>query len=175
MLSRVVEALDRPAKRAPHPAGPEAREAAVAAVLHGLEPTDLTLLFIRRATVAGDPWSGDVAFPGGRREAADGSLLETAIRETREELGLDLSVARYLGSLDDVGPVSRRRPMVVQPHVFYLRELPALSPNREVAGVHRLSLDKLLANEGRGPMPFEWNGQSTVSYTHLTLPTILRV
>ena len=55
MLSRVVEALERPAKRAPRPVGPEAREAAVAAVLYGLEPTKLTLLFIRRATVAGDP------------------------------------------------------------------------------------------------------------------------
>ena len=40
----------------------------------------------------GDPWSGQIAFPGGRHEPQDASLLDTATRETREELGLDLSL-----------------------------------------------------------------------------------
>ncbi len=160
MLPRVRDALARPPKRIPRSSGTPPPEAAVAAVLYGQDLTDLQLLFIQRATVEGDPWSGHVAFPGGRRERGDGTLLDTAIRETWEELGLDLSPADHLGMLDEIGPVSRSRPLVVQPHVFHLPDVPPLHPNREVAGVLRLSLVDLLANEGRGSMPFEWNGQS---------------
>jgi 8-oxo-dGTP pyrophosphatase MutT (NUDIX family) len=160
MLPRVRQALARPPKRTPRSADEATQEAAVAAVFYGLDPRDPQLLFIQRATVEGDPWSGHVAFPGGRREDEDATLLDTAVRETWEELGLDLSPADYLGVLDEIGPVSRRKPLVVQPHVFHLPELPSLTPNREVAAVHRLSLAELLANEGRGPMPFEWDGQA---------------
>lgn len=155
MLPRLRAAMARPARRLPrHDAPPEA---SVAAVFYG---PDADLLFIRRATVPGDPWSGHIAFPGGRREVEDSDLLATAIRETHEELGLDLSAARYLGELDELGPVSRRKPLVVRPHVFHLDRLPAVRPNREVAEVMRLSLGDLLGNVGRGPMPFEWNGQA---------------
>ena len=143
-------------------------EAAVAAVLFG--EADPQLLFIERATVQGDPWSGHVAFPGGRREDQDASLLDTAVRETWEELGLDLSHAEHLGALDEVGPVSRRKPLVVRPHVFHLDRLPELRPNHEVAAVHQLSLARLLANEGRGPMPFEWNGQA-MELARVEMPT----
>ncbi len=160
MLPRVRQALSQPPQLTPRAKDGRTREAAVAAVLYGPDPAHLDLLFIRRADVDGDPWSGHVAFPGGRREDHDASLLDTAIRETQEELGLDLTGADHLGSLDEIGPVSQRKPLVVQPHVFHLPELPELRPNREVATVHRLSLAHLLANEGRGSMPFEWNGQA---------------
>ena len=62
----------------------------------------LELLFIERATIKEDPWSGHIAFPGGRKEDADADVRETAERETLEELGLDLGTGRYLGQLDDL-------------------------------------------------------------------------
>jgi len=139
------------------------QQAAVAAVLYG-DP--VRLLLIRRATFEGDPWSGHLAFPGGRREPTDPTLRATAIRETHEELGVDLSHATLLGSLDDVGPVSQRRPLVVRPYVFALPTLPPPRPNREVAEVLDLPLTHLLSNRGRGTMPFEWRGQP------VTLPTV---
>ncbi|KAG5458036.1 MAG: hypothetical protein BJ554DRAFT_1822 [Olpidium bornovanus] len=49
------------------------------------------ILFIKRATRAGDRWSGHVAFPGGKQEPSE-TARQTAERETREELGLDLTV-----------------------------------------------------------------------------------
>ena len=67
-------------------------EAAVAAVLRE-RPGELELLFIRRAEHADDPWSGDLAFPGGRIDPEDAGPREAAIRETLEELQLDLREA----------------------------------------------------------------------------------
>ena len=75
-------------------------DSAVAAILRNAEP--LQLLFIERARVQGDPWSGDIAFPGGRVEPQDDGLQATAERETHEEVGLDIAQGRCIGRLDDL-------------------------------------------------------------------------
>lgn len=110
------------------------RWAAVALVLRGAALADAELLFIRRAQREGDPWSGHVAFPGGRRDSADLSLAATARRETQEELALDLDLdATFLGVLDDLRPRSAALPSIaVRPFVFALRRAVALVPNEEV-------------------------------------------
>jgi 8-oxo-dGTP pyrophosphatase MutT (NUDIX family) len=119
--------------------------AAVSAVL---APSPDALLLIRRAKRAGDPWSGHMALPGGRREPGDASLLDTAIRETREELGLALDPSALLGTLDDVIPRTPVLPPVaVRPFVFSLAERPALTPNAEVAAAAWVPLDHLLHPE----------------------------
>lgn len=89
--------------------------AAVALILRGDE-----FLLIRRAHLQGDPWSGQMALPGGRREPGDDSLLRTAIRETREEVGIDLAEGgRLLGCLSVLAPRSRQLPAVsILPFVF---------------------------------------------------------
>ena len=68
-----------------------ARQAATALVLRPRTDDALELLFIKRAEWAGDPWSGQVAFPGGRHEPHDPDLLTTSVRETQEETGIDLA------------------------------------------------------------------------------------
>lgn len=73
-------------------------DAAVALILTG-RGRDLSLCLIRRAKKPGDPWSGDVAFPGGRRGAEDTDPGATAERETDEEIGLRLRVEHRLGRL----------------------------------------------------------------------------
>ncbi len=133
---------------------PDASRAAVAAVL----TRDLDLLFMQRAEVPGDPWSGHISFPGGREEDRDESLLHTAIRETHEELGLDLRSAELLGSLDEVTTVSGLPSMVVRPWVFLVDELGELKPNREVAKAYTVPLARLLADEGRAPFEFDFRG-----------------
>lgn len=80
-----------------------ANQAAVALTLHTRGDGPIEVLFIKRAEKAGDPWSGHMAFPGGRREKEDSSLIDAAIRETQEEVGLSLSQERLLGRLDDAG------------------------------------------------------------------------
>jgi 8-oxo-dGTP pyrophosphatase MutT (NUDIX family) len=74
--------------------------AAVAMILAG-GPRDPTILFIERAKRVGDPWSGHMAFPGGRVETRDADARRTAERETLEEVGIDLAGAELIGQLDD--------------------------------------------------------------------------
>jgi 8-oxo-dGTP pyrophosphatase MutT (NUDIX family) len=125
-LIRRAVALAEP----PQAAG-ELRRAAVAVVLAEGEP-GVSLLLIRRAERASDPWSGHIALPGGHREPEDTDLLATALRETREELGLDLTAGgEYLGALGTFTP-GRRADIEVSPFVFALDARPPLTPNHEV-------------------------------------------
>lgn len=98
--------------------------AAVAVILRQ-QKNELEVLVIERSRHANDPWSGHLAFPGGRRDPADASLQATAVRETLEEVGLDLSRdAEFLGALDHrtahVVPE-----LVVAPFVYAVRGTPA--------------------------------------------------
>lgn len=76
--------------------------ACVAAILRGNHWDNLELAYIRRATREQDRWSGQIAFPGGKAEPQDTSDLDTAIRETQEEIGITLSKNDLVGSLDDI-------------------------------------------------------------------------
>jgi len=111
------------------------RRAAVALIFRLGENDVLELLFIKRAEYEGDPWSGQIAFPGGRAEARDASLEETAIRETREETGIDLSrEGMMVGRLDDLRPRTVRLPAImVRPFVALLDRSEPLVLSPEVA------------------------------------------
>ncbi len=111
------------------------RRAAVALIFRVGNDDALDLLFIKRAEYEGDPWSGQIAFPGGREEASDASLAETAIRETREETGIDLArEGIMIGTLDDLRPQSIRLPaIVVRPYVALLDRTEPLVLSPEVA------------------------------------------
>jgi len=125
---------------------PEALPAAVALILY--EDTGggggVEALFIKRAQQAGDPWSGQVALPGGRREPADADLLATAVRETREETGIELTGVEQLGALDDLYPrTPTLPPVVVRPYVFVVGARPALVPDVEVERAFWVPLRRL--------------------------------
>lgn len=128
------------------------REAAVALVLRPADAKDLELLFIRRSEREGDPWSGQVALPGGRYEPADGSLQVTAERETREEIGLDLTRhGRLLGALDEYRPrIAVLPPVIVRPYLAIVEEVPPLVCSDEVAATFWVPLRGLFDPANRG-------------------------
>jgi 8-oxo-dGTP pyrophosphatase MutT (NUDIX family) len=116
-----------------------------AAVAVILAPDPDSILLIRRAEQAGDPWSGHMALPGGRQDPAEADLVATAVRETAEEVGLDLQPEHLLGSLDDVVPRTPvLPPIAVRPYVFALDRRPNLTLNPEVAAARWIPLDLLL-------------------------------
>jgi len=108
-------------------------EAAVA-ILHAIEPEESVLL-IRRAERADDPWSGQWSFPGGRRESEDPDLLHTALRELEEECGIRLGREHFETALPPT-QVGRRagRSLRVAPFLFRVHgELPLVLDPREAA------------------------------------------
>lgn len=113
------------------------RCAAIALVLRPSDAGDPELLMIKRAEVERDPWSGHVACPGGRMDPTDRDLEHTAIRETWEETGIDLTRdGRILGTLDDIMPRSPTLPpLVIRPFVAAVRPEVAIVESPEVAEV----------------------------------------
>ncbi len=147
--------------------------AAVAAILRPCGD-EAEVLFIRRAEHEHDPWSGHMAFPGGRAEEHDASLLETATRETSEEIGLDLAKdAELLGRIDDVPAIARGVPvsLVIRPYVFRLKSgesgesgeagepaEPKLTLNREVEEVVWGPLGAMVRGEVDTTIPYRRPG-----------------
>ena len=111
--------------------------AAVAIVLRDAG-RDVEILLIRRAEHPNDPWSGQMAFPGGRQEPGDENLIATATRETHEEVGLSLVAdGCFLGRLDELEAVARGGPvgLRITPYVFRIYGSFQPVPNAEVAEV----------------------------------------
>lgn len=157
-LEVIAEKLTRLGRHSDLPVqGDDYPRAAVAAILRE-GPEGAELFFIVRAQSPRDPWSGHIAFPGGRKEIEDASLLATAIRETREEVGIDLGRGELLARLPDVPAFirSKRGRLVVTPFVFAVREEVTPTPNYEVAGTLWVPVAKLARGEGKGTYAFTW-------------------
>ena len=112
------------------------RRSAVALLIRERETDGTEVLMIERSHREGDPWSGHMAFPGGRMDADDAHSYDAAKRETREEIGFDIDAGgRYLGRLSDINTHLRSgsSAMLVTPFVFALEGTPELALNHEVA------------------------------------------
>lgn len=119
-------------------------EAAVAMVLRHA-PAGPELLFVQRAIVEGDPWSGQIGLPGGRRDPGEPDLLDTVLRETREETGLDLRAqGEVFGPLDELRPrTPALPPVIVRPYVARLDVVRPLVLSDELAGHFWAPLDAI--------------------------------
>jgi 8-oxo-dGTP pyrophosphatase MutT (NUDIX family) len=117
------------------------RRAAVAALIHD-DAAGPRVLLMKRAERSGDPWSGHISLPGGGYHAPDPDLLATAIRETREELGIDLAATEHLGPLPVLSPLSSGPNGVeVTPFVFASRARLATHPGPEALSAFWLPLE----------------------------------
>lgn len=152
ILGRLGEALAQHEPLRVH--DEEARRAAVAVVL-AAEP-EPAILFVKRQERPGDPWSGQMAFPGGFASDHDGDAEVTARRETLEETGLDLAHARMIGSLDDLNPRTVHLPrIIVTPILFTLKEAVKVTPGPEVAEAVWLSTRELLSPTAKHPYDYQ--------------------
>lgn len=115
------------------------KSSAVALVLYP-EQNKINSILIQRPIYNG-AHSGQIALPGGKLEK-DETTLEAAIRETKEEIDLDLYIENHLGALTNLYiPVSN---FIVTPHVFYIEQLPSLKKEeREVAAILPFPIEQL--------------------------------
>lgn len=141
----LFDRLGELARRTPAQNEDATRKPAAVALLCARDPD--TILIIRRAERIGDPWSGQMGLPGGRASAEDPDLLGTAIRETREEVGIELDAMDCVAVLDDLVPQTVMLPRIrVRPFVFLLDRRREVAPNEEVAGAWWVPVDSLLAD-----------------------------
>lgn len=120
---------------------PDAR--AAVAILLRRDGEDLDILLVKRAVSPSDPWSGDMAFPGGKRTGRDRGLMDTALREVMEETGIELEAGSYLGSMDGISS-SIRPEMRVQPMVFLIEGVPELRLSGELSSYLWAPLGKIV-------------------------------
>ena len=134
------------------------QRSAVAMILQVREG-ELHILMIKRAEREGDPWSGHMAFPGGRMDKADAHGFAVAVRETEEEIGLTLGTQDVcIGRLSDIITRPKRGAfgMAVSPFVFRLQREVDFTPNVEVAEVVWVPLEFLLDTDNREDMTWEY-------------------
>ena len=141
------------------------RHAAVALLLYQGD-SGIELLFIRRNQYDGDPWSGDVAFPGGGLEPQDAGPRQAAERETWEEIGLRLGAEDYLGQLDDLAGAYLS--VKISCFVYRLSERPQLLLNGEVGAAFWVPLSELQAAQRNQQASFTYRGE-TRSHPIVTL------
>ena len=161
MNSAVINSFDWISHRLSH-FGPEIRDipgyrrAAVALILSRID-SDYRMLFIERATHPGDPWSGNIGFPGGKVEKEDADTRHAAERETMEELGIDLGKAKYLGRISDHD--GAHLPVLLSCFVYgIVEEQIDFTLSEEVKDVFWLTIEELTDSDSRGVHEFTFAG-----------------
>lgn len=95
--------------------------------------------------------AGEISFPGGKLDSADSDLLETALRETLEEIGLGISKEQVIGQLEPV--VTLNSGFLILPFVSVVDKIPTLLANAEVEKIFHIPLESFLKTEARDPDP----------------------
>ena len=95
--------------------------------------------------------AGEISFPGGKLDSTDPNLLETALRETREEIGLTLRPDQVIGQLDPV--ITLNSGFTILPFVSVIDEIPPLSANAEVEKIFHIPLESFLKTMANDPDP----------------------
>ena len=125
-------------------AAPELKRAAVAIALTAADEADETALLLTRRASGLRAHRAQWALPGGRCDAGE-TQVQAALRELREELGLDLGADAVLGLLDDY---PTRSGYLITPVVVWAAGDGAIVPNpQEVASVHRIPLGTIEREE----------------------------
>ena len=95
--------------------------------------------------------AGEISFPGGKFDVDDSDLLETALRETSEEIGLTITRDQVIGQLESV--ITLNSGFLITPFVSVIDEIPALSANSEVEQIFHIPLEPFLKTMAPDPDP----------------------
>ena len=135
------------------------RLASVLIIIYGKNPFIIMTEKARNLKVH----AGEISFPGGKRSEQDNDLLETAIRETKEELSLDISKKHVIGQLDDVITLNSR--YKITPFIAILDVIPTLSANSEVESILHIPLASFLNTMSEDNIPEHRSIQEMYTFT----------
>lgn len=139
----------------------DGRSRAAVAMILAERPDGLQLLFLERAADERDPWSGNLAFPGGRIEPGE-TRRQAAERETREEAAIDLASARYLGRLADC--VGAHQPVRIACFAYGFGDVPlTVTINHESRDAFWVNLTDLADPRRHITTEVHFRGSSTVT------------
>lgn len=137
------------------------RRCAVNLLIHEDPQHGLMIFMIQRAIHKSDPWSGHMAFPGGRMETSDASIQSAGLRELHEEVGIaDTDELIHIGRLSDLITKAHmaRRPMVITPFVYRVETIPEVRHNYEVGDSLWVPLKFLVDPRNRHVMKWRFGG-----------------
>ncbi|CAN6553157.1 unnamed protein product [Malus baccata var. baccata] len=121
------------------------KRAAILVCLFKGDDGELRVILTKRSSsLSSNP--GDVALPGGKRDEADADDVDTALREAKEEIGLDPSLVNVVTVLDHI---VNKRGMTVVPVIGLLSDIKAFSPTPNAAEVEAIF---------DAPLEIEWMG-----------------
>ncbi len=141
---------------------PAQRCSAVALIFHE-QNNSLKLCFGQRAPYEGDPWSGDMAFPGGKAEKEDRTFHDVARREVYEETGLRLEDHHLLGTLKETRAFGSRKrpPLIVRPMIYAFHEQPApFNLGSELTAAYWIPVTHLWDRKNWTTLVYSANGQT---------------
>ncbi len=144
-----------------YPVDNNQRCASVAMIFHQSD-NSLNLCFGLRATFEGDPWSGDMAFPGGKADPDDVTFNQVAKREAFEEIGFCLEDRFLAGSLDIVQThgSSKRPPLLLKPMIYILESgPPPFKINSELQQAYWIPTAHLWNTQNWKSKHVEWQGR----------------
>jgi 8-oxo-dGTP pyrophosphatase MutT (NUDIX family) len=148
-----AKALEKLARQLRPASAAQGAKAAVALLLRPANQ-DLRVLLVRRTKSLRDPWSGQVALPGGKRDFRDRNLKQTIVREVLEEVDIDLrSDCRFLGVLGNVRSVLKPK-LLVTPFVIYMNCEPKIRLGSELERYMWVLLGQLQVGRGTTRFPF---------------------
>ncbi|QLH03289.1 coenzyme A pyrophosphatase [Nitrosopumilus cobalaminigenes] len=123
------------------------RLASILVVIYGDEPIVIMTEKPKHMTFH----AGEISFPGGKLDSNDSNLLETALRETSEEIGLTIAPSQVIGQLEPV--ITLNSGFMILPFVSVVKEIPTLSANAEVEKIFRIPLESFLKTQAKDPDP----------------------
>ena len=112
--------------------------AAVLIVIYGKEP----MIIMTKRPKTMNQHAGEISFPGGTWTQHDNDLLTTALRETKEEMNLDLSRQQIIGQIKPVTTLNSG--FTIMPFICILDEIPTLIPNSEIESILHIPFLPLL-------------------------------
>jgi len=136
------------------------RLASVLIIIYGSEP----VIIMTEKPKSMNMHAGEISFPGGKLIDEDYDLLETALRETKEEIDLTVTREQVLGQLEPV--ITLNSGFTITPFVCYLDTIPQLTANSEVEDILHIQLFPFLKTMSDDPNPEHKSIQEMYTFTH---------